>query len=179
LTVSEITKKKICLIGDFGVGKTSLIRRFVDGHFSENYMSTVGVQVSQKDLEVPANSSQVRQKLRLMIWDLEGSTKFQGIARQYIEGSHGAIVVADGNRQESIDHLAGHLALLCSLKTQDIKVIVAFSKADLVEERAARDLLLGSWLPSGERVLAAYLTSAKTGKNVEASFQHLAKSLLL
>lgn len=182
--MSEMPKKKICLIGDFGVGKSSLIRRFVDGQFSEHYLSTVGVQISQKDVEVAANASQASQKLRLMIWDLEGRTnlegraKFEEIVQKFVGGSHGAILVADLKRQETIDHLAEHLALLSSLKIQDVKVIVAFNKADLVEESAARAMLSGSWLPTGERVLASYLTSAKTGENLEAAFQQLAESLL-
>jgi small GTP-binding protein len=176
--LSEMNKRKICLIGDFGVGKTSLIRRFVDRQFSEHYLSTVGVQISQKDVEVPASDSQASQQLRLMIWDLEGSTKFQGITKEYVKGCHAAILVADVNRPETIDHLAEHLALLSSLEIQDLKVIVAFNKADLMEDSAGKDLLLGSWLPSGEQVLASYLTSAKTGENVEAAFQQLAESLL-
>lgn len=176
--MSEITRK-ICMIGDFGVGKTSLIRRFVDSQFSEHYLSTVGVQISQKDVEVPADSSQASQKLRLLIWDLEGRTKFQGIAKQYVEGSHGAILVADLKRQETIDHLAEHMTLLSSIKTEGVKVVVAFNKADLVEESATIATLSGGWLPSGELVQASYLTSAKTGENVEAAFQKLAESLLL
>jgi small GTP-binding protein len=182
--MSEIIKKKICLIGDFGVGKTSLIRRFVDGQFSEHYLSTVGVQISQKDVEVAANGSQARQKLRLMLWDLEGRTnlesraKFEEIVEKFAGGSHGAIVVADLNRQETIDHLAEHLALLSSLKNQAVKVIVAFNKADLMEESAARAIVSSSELSSEACVLASYLTSAKTGENVEAAFQQLTKSLL-
>ena len=175
--VPETTKKKICLIGDFGVGKTSLIRRFIDGRFSENYLSTVGVQVSQKDVEINDDGNHLH-IIRLMIWDLEGRTKFQAISEKYLEGSHGAILVADINRQDSIMHLHEHLALISSLKTQGVKVVVAFNKGDLVKETTTKDLLSGGWFQTQEQVLSAYLTSAKTGQNVEILFERLARSFL-
>jgi small GTP-binding protein len=182
--VSETIKKKICLIGDFGVGKTSLIRCFVDRQFSEHYLSTVGVQISQKDVEIPANARQASQKLRLMIWDLEGRTnsvgraKFETIVQKFIGGSHGAILVADLNRQETIDHLTEHLALLSSLKTKNLKIIVAYNKADLTGEAAAGATLSAEELSLRDCIIASYLTSAKTGDNVEVAFQKLSESLL-
>ena len=65
--------KKICLIGDYGVGKTSLIRRFVDRQFSDKYLSTVGVKISRKSVEATDSQQQKKLKLQLLIWDLECS----------------------------------------------------------------------------------------------------------
>ncbi|MEO1762587.1 MAG: GTP-binding protein, partial [Cyanobacteria bacterium J06629_18] len=75
--------KKICLIGDFGVGKTSLIRRFVDRQFSDKYLSTVGVKISRKSVEVTDSKQGKNLNLQLLIWDIEGSTKFKGISASY------------------------------------------------------------------------------------------------
>jgi small GTP-binding protein len=78
--------KKICLVGDFGVGKTSLIRRFVDRQFSDEYLSTVGVKISRKTLELEGVRQQDQLNLQLLIWDLEGHTKFKAIAPSYLQG---------------------------------------------------------------------------------------------
>ena len=69
--------KKICLVGDFGVGKTSLIRRFVDKQFSDKYLSTVGVKISRKLIELSETESQKAEEIQLIIWDIEGSNKFK------------------------------------------------------------------------------------------------------
>lgn len=70
----ETVSKKICLIGDFGVGKTSLIRRFVENQFSDEYLSTVGVKISRKPVDIPGGSV-----VQLLIWDLEGRTNLKPI----------------------------------------------------------------------------------------------------
>ncbi|NEN93649.1 MAG: GTP-binding protein, partial [Okeania sp. SIO3H1] len=87
--------KKICLVGDFGVGKTSLIRKFVDRQFSDQYLSTVGVKISRKKVDLPKIEVEKNNFLQLLIWDLEGHTKFKAIAPNYLKGASGAIVVAD------------------------------------------------------------------------------------
>lgn len=178
----EISKpnivKKICLIGDFGVGKTSLIRRFVDHQFSQDYLSTVGVQISRKLVEFAIKEGEEQQQVQLVIWDLEGSTKFQPIASSYVQGSQGAIVVADLNRQETIAHLQEHLSLVTEVNPKGIKVIVAFNKSDLIAAEELETIRLENPWQVDSRVLGTYLTSAKTGQNVEEVFQQLALSLL-
>ncbi|NER82072.1 MAG: GTP-binding protein, partial [Leptolyngbya sp. SIO1D8] len=97
-----VIAKKICLIGDFAVGKTSLIRRYVDRQFSDEYLSTVGVKISRKRLDLaPVNNSPSVQ-LQLIIWDLEGRTKFEAIAPGYLQGASGAIVVGALDRQTTL-----------------------------------------------------------------------------
>ena len=100
----SIISKKICLVGDFSVGKTSLIRRFVENKFSDRYLSTVGVKISRKSIEV--ETAIASQLVNLLIWDIEGQTKFQSIATSYLKGASGSIIVADITRPETLEHLS-------------------------------------------------------------------------
>lgn len=165
--------KKMCLIGDFGVGKTSLIRRFVDRQFSDQYLSTVGVKISRKLLshEPPENN------LQLLIWDIEGSTKFKAIAPSYLQGAKAAIVVGDVTRQETLEQISGHVQRFLVINPQSF-VVVALNKADLVDEQTLATLMQTAAFKDQPRVLAVYSTSAKTGKAVDDIFQILAQRMM-
>lgn len=169
--------KKICLVGDFGVGKTSLIRRFVERQFSDQYLSTVGVKISTKIIELPANAEQKVQNLQLMIWDLEGHTKFKAIAPSYLRGASGAIIVADVTRQETIDRLDEHLKLFLSVNSKGF-IIIAFNKSDFFEEEEIDTLLKTYNFKEQVQVLSTYATSAKTGKDVDLIFEKLAYKIV-
>lgn len=161
--------KKICLVGDFGVGKTSLIRRFVDRQFSDQYLSTVGVKISRKALE--------GLNLQLLIWDLEGNTKFKAIAPSYLQGSSGAVIVADVSRSETLERLADHIKLFLSVNPKG-SIVVALNKSDLIEEEKLEKLVQQVQLNDWEQVLGFYLTSAKTGSCVDEIFQELAAKII-
>lgn len=169
--------KKICLVGDFGVGKTSLIRRFVERQFSDQYLSTVGVKISQKQIILPVNPEQKIQNLQLMIWDLEGHTKFKTIAPSYLRGSSGAIIVADVTRQETMERLEEHIKLFLSINSQGF-IIIAFNKSDLFDEEKVAQLLTTYNFSEQPRVISTYATSAKTGKDVDLIFEKLAYKIV-
>ncbi|HAA30910.1 MAG TPA: GTP-binding protein [Cyanobacteria bacterium UBA8553] len=169
-----IISKKICMVGDFGVGKTSLIRRFVDRQFSDQYLSTVGVKISRKTVELSEIKQQNKVNLQLLIWDLEGHTKFKGIAPSYLQGSSGAIVVADVSRQETIERISEHTKLFLSVNPKG-SVIVALNKSDLVEEEKLEKLVQLVQNEGLEKVSGVYQTSAKTGLYVDEIFQELAE----
>ncbi|MDJ0634600.1 MAG: Rab family GTPase [Xenococcaceae cyanobacterium MO_188.B29] len=167
--------KKICLVGDFSVGKTSLIRRFVEDKFSDRYLSTVGVKISRKVVEFATN--QINQSVNLLIWDIEGQTKFQSIAPSYLKGASGSIIVADITRPETLESLQRHLDLFFSVNPQGL-VMVALNKSDLaVEEKLARIIQLYNF-DLHPQVLATYVTSAKTGEYVELMFRQLAENMI-
>jgi small GTP-binding protein len=168
-----IISKKICLVGDFGVGKTSLIRRFVERQFSDQYLSTVGVKISKKTLDLQVGEEQKNQNLQLMIWDLEGHTKFKAIAPSYLQGASGALVVGDVTRQETIDRIPEHINLFFSVNAKGF-IILALNKSDLVDEDKLQKLEQLLQSSQQERVLAIYQTSAKNGLNVDEIFQKLA-----
>ncbi|OZH52348.1 small GTP-binding protein [Hydrocoleum sp. CS-953] len=170
--------KKICLVGDFGVGKTSLIRRFVDRQFSDQYLSTVGVKISSKVVSLATTQIEKNTSLKLLIWDLEGHTKFKAIAPSYLQGASGAIVVADVTRQETIDNLAERLELFFSINPQSL-AILALNKSDLVDAEIINQLLLKFNNQEDERVIATYNTSAKTGENVDDIFDKLSYRIMV
>jgi small GTP-binding protein len=171
--MSTITQK-ICLLGDFNVGKTSLVRRFIEGQFSDRYLSTVGVKVSRKSVEVK-NNPDIHQ-INLLLWDLEGNTKFKSITPGYLKGASGSIIVADLSRTDTLQNLHQHLELFLEINPQGLATI-ALNKADLVpSEKLAQ--LLENYQPSNfPGILGVYPTSAKTGDRVEEIFQELAAAL--
>lgn len=175
----SIISQKICTIGNFAVGKTSLIRRFVESKFSDNYLSTVGVKISRKiiDLQEP-HHNKTDLKLQFLIWDIEGKTKFKGIAPSYLQGAKGAIVVADVTRQETILNLQEHIDLFFSVNPKKTKIIVAFNKSDLVEPERLKSIIDPNQIMKDERIIATYATSAKTGNNVDEIFYKLAKNII-
>ncbi|HEY9638350.1 MAG TPA: Rab family GTPase [Coleofasciculaceae cyanobacterium] len=172
-----IISKKICLVGDFGVGKTSLIRRFVEHQFSDQYLSTVGVKISKKTIELQAVEQQQTQNLQLMIWDLEGHTKFKAIAPSYLQGASGAFVVADVTRNETIERIPEHIKLFSSINPKGV-IIIALNKSDLVDEEKLEKLEQLLQTSKQERVIAIYRTSAKTGSNVDEIFHKLAHRII-
>ncbi len=167
--------KKICLIGDFGVGKTSLIRRFVDRQFSDQYLSTVGVKISRK--LVGFTGAQKSQDLQLLIWDIEGSNKFKAIAPSYFQGAKGAVIVGDVTRQETLDNLSDFIQSFLAVNPKS-HIVIALNKSDIIEAEYLKKLGKIYDFSGQTSVLSTYLTSAKTGNNVDEIFQVLAHALI-
>lgn len=165
------------MVGDFSVGKTSLIRRFVERQFSDQYLSTVGVKISRKAVDLPNVKPEEIVNLQLLIWDIEGHTKFKAIAPSYLQGASGVILVADLSRQETIERLIEHLNLFLSVNPKG-EVIVALNKADLVSEKDRENLNNCVPKPVIEKAMEIYQTSAKTGDYVDEIFQKLAYSMV-
>jgi small GTP-binding protein len=160
-------QKKICLLGAFSVGKTSVIQRFVESMFSDKYLTTVGVKIDKKILSVADKD------IKLMIWDLEGEDDVCKINSSYLRGAAGYILVADGMRPQTlVTALAIHETSQALLGP--IPAILAMNKADLREDW----LVSEADLQSAERALPVRYTSAKSGSNVEALFSDLAQSML-
>jgi len=157
------------MIGDFGVGKTSLIRRYVDRQFSDRYLSTVGVKISRKLIDTPP--------LQLLIWDIEGSTKFKAIAPTYLQGARGAIIVADVSRSETLDHLSSHIDSFLGINPQSF-VAVALNKADLLKAEQVDEMLQVIQQFAHPQVIVTQATSAKTGESVDRLFEILAHYLI-
>jgi small GTP-binding protein len=174
-SVMTTISRKICLVGDFGVGKTSLIRRFVDRQFSDQYLSTVGVKVSRKLLELADSTS--TQNFQLLLWDIEGNTRFKAIAPTYLQGAKGAIIVADVTREETLEHLAKHVQQFLRANPQGV-IVLALNKSDLIEAETLTRLLQLYRFTDQPRILATYPTSAKTGAHVDEIFQQLSQSIL-
>lgn len=165
----SMISRKLCMIGDFGVGKTSLIRRYVDRQFSDQYLSTVGVKISRKLMNDPP--------LQLLIWDIEGSTKFKAIAPAYLQGAKGAIVVADVTRPETIEHVSEHVDHFLTINPQSF-VAIALNKADLLKDEQVDELIESIQLANSPQVIVTRSTSAKTGASVDQVFELLSQYLI-
>jgi len=168
----SLISKKICLVGDFGVGKTSLIRRFVDRQFSDRYLSTVGVKISRKLVESPESEPQSLQGTQLLIWDIEGSNKFKGIAPSYFQGAKGAVIVGDVTRPETLTNINEFITSFIAVNPKS-HLVIALNKSDLIEVEYLEELQQTHQF-NQPCVLATYLTSAKSGNNVDEIFQILA-----
>ncbi len=160
-------QKKICLLGAFSVGKTSLIQRYVSSLFSEQYLTTVGVKVDKKTVHVDD------QDVMMMIWDLAGEDDYNRLQTSYLRGSSGYILVADGTRPNTVQTLLDIAARTRDV-LGDVPCIAALNKADLEAEW----LLDEAALQSIETGFTSFRTSAKTGQNVEAVFEALARAML-
>lgn len=169
----ETYSKKICLLGDFAVGKTSLVRRFVHNRFDDVYISTIGVKVSRKTVVLPRDADIV--EVKLMVWDLAGSQEFGSVAASYLRGSSGAILVCDMTRQETLASLAHYVENLRTVMPR-VHLVIAANKMDLVEHH---QLTANQVIDCANQLSAAtYFTSAKEGDQVDQAFRHLAATLL-
>jgi small GTP-binding protein len=165
--------KKVCLLGDFAVGKTSLVRRFVYDRFDERYISTIGVKVSRKIVALPHDDGVV--ELALMLWDLAGSEEFGRVRTSYMRGAAGALLVCDVTRPETLDALQTY-ALDLRHVSPAARIVLAGNKSDLVDRQQVSAEEIGR---AAAELGAPYdWTSAKTGTGVEALFRRLGQMLL-
>jgi small GTP-binding protein len=161
-------QKKICLLGGFAVGKTSLVRRFVTGMFSELYQTTIGVTIENKTLLVGD------QNVALMIWDLYGEDDFQKMRESYLRGSSGYILVADGMRRSTLD-TAEALHQLAQSTLGPVPFVLMVNKADQLKEWEIDEATLARLRHKGWLVFTG---SAKTGDGVPELFMRLTQTLL-
>ena len=160
------------MLGDFAVGKTSLVRRFIHNTFDDRYLSTIGVKVGRKTVSVPTEQDVVQ--VTMVLWDLAGSERFDSVRASYLRGAAGALLVCDLTREETLEALVTYAANLRQ-ETEDPLLMIVANKQDLPERRVGQADL--------ERVAESlgaplFLTSAKTGANVDVVFRRLAESLI-
>ena len=164
--------KKVCLLGTFAAGKTSLVRRFVYNRFDDKYTSTIGVKVSRKTVSIPVNGA--LQRLNMMLWDLDGRSELDRVRASYLRGSAGAVLVCDLTRADTLEEVYRYVDNLQQVSPHCLLVLAA-NKMDLTNEHQVTE----------EQVVAvayklnapAYFTSAKDGDNVDQLFRHLGQLL--
>lgn len=161
-------QKKICMLGAFAVGKTSLVSRFVTSMFSEKYLSTVGVKIDKKTVEVGSES------VMLMLWDIYGEDSMQKVQMSYLKGASGYLLVADATRRETLDK-AVSLHERAREVTGDVPFLLVVNKSDLVAQCEIDDAALQPVVASGWKFLRG---SAKTGQGVEEAFTMITQQMV-
>ncbi|WP_431275576.1 Rab family GTPase [Variovorax ureilyticus] len=160
-------QKKICLLGAFGVGKTSLVRRYVDTIFSDTYLTTVGVKIDKKMVTVGA------EEMALILWDIAGEDEVAAVRVTYLRGAAGYLLVVDGTRPETLD-TAESIQRRIVAELGQVPFFVLLNKSDLQEDWALSPARIEALEAEGWTFRR---TSAKTGIGVEEAFQELAARL--
>ncbi|RAM48503.1 MAG: GTP-binding protein [Hapalosiphonaceae cyanobacterium JJU2] len=161
-------QKKICMVGAFATGKTSLVGRFVHSIFSEKYQTTVGVKIDKKTVKIQG------QDINFILWDLYGEDEFQKVRMSYLRGASGYLLVVDGTRKNTLEK-AFNLQIKVENTIGTVPFILILNKWDLIEEWEINDAEINEVVQRGWTVIK---TSAKTGLGVEESFQILANQIL-
>ncbi len=159
-------QKKICMVGSFAVGKSSLVARYVQNKFSEKYQTTVGVKIDRKEIDIDGVP------VRLILWDLHGEDDFQKVRATYLRGSSGILLVADGTRPETMA-VARRLKDTATEAVGEIPFVLLVNKCDLTTEWAVDDAAA-----STEFACPVLRTSAKTGESVEDAFMMLTREMV-
>jgi small GTP-binding protein len=162
-------QNKICMLGAFGVGKTSLVSRFVSSIFSERYLTTVGVKIDKKTVSLESGD------MTLMLWDIYGQDEFQTVRDSYLRGATGYLLVADGTRYSTLD-TAVTLQKRAESVIGRVPFLLLLNKSDLDREWQVDEETLVNLVDEGWRVVR---TSAKTGDGVEDAFTTLAQEMAL
>ena len=169
MSEQQVTKK-VCLVGDFSVGKSSLVARYVNHTFSDKYLTTVGVSIKTKIVNVTETRS-----VKLIIWDIAGEQALSSATERYLKGANGLLMVADGLRQPTID--ASHKLFDEARKLLgNVPYVSVINKADLP---GFADAYPHDPAESENRIIDGHIyTSAKTGLNVEFAFASLAANFV-
>jgi len=160
-----ILQKKICMIGDFSVGKTSLVAKFVRQTFSDKYLTTVGVKIDTKLLTLP-NGNQ----MKFILWDIAGSESLTTTTASYLRGVAGFLLVVDGTRLPTWNS-ALNLREAVEKQLGNKPFVILLNKADLQDQWEMDEQVIEEKTKQGWKLLT---TSAKSGMNVEEAFLELA-----
>lgn len=172
--VEDRIKRKILLLGDGAVGKTSLIRRFVVDKFSDDYITTIGTKVTKKDLRLESPNKST--DFTFLIWDVLGQKGYKGIQESAFQGAKGALVVYDVTRSETAASLQKYWIPHLMKIAGPISLVLVGNKVDLAKDRGEASEVLEYFMDAFDT--KGFLSSAKTGENVEATFLTLAKYMV-
>jgi small GTP-binding protein len=161
-------QKKICMLGSFSVGKTSLVRRYVHGFFDEKYQTSIGVKIDKKIVNV------LGEDVELILWDIYGEDRFQKVQMSYLSGMFGYLLVVDPTRRDTLDEALDLQQRVVEAKGS-LPSILAFNKCDLLEDWDIDTDRIAQIEARGQIVLR---TSAKTGEGVELAFSRLTQAML-
>ena len=155
--------KKICMVGAFAVGKTSLVKQYVECIYDEKYHTTIGVKIDKKTVK---NKDEI---IQLMIWDIEGVDGFTDLKPSYLRGASGIVLVVDGTRKKTLEP-AEKILKMVKKNLSDVPVLLLINKSDLV---STWQITLTDSLSLGVDKNNTFQTSAKENENVELAFKRM------
>jgi small GTP-binding protein len=166
---SQLIKKKVCMLGASGVGKTCLVKRYVESLYNENYLNSVGVKIDKKEVEID------KRRMLILLWDIKGGDDFQSLRTSYLRGASGIMLVVDGTRRRTLEvALDFHKRIYEEVGTIP-SVVSMFNKDDLSSQWEVHNSEIESLAAKNIPVVRG---SAKTGKGVEDAFFSLASKML-
>jgi small GTP-binding protein len=161
-------KKKVCMLGAFAVGKTSLVQQYVHSIFSDKYHTTVGVKIEKTQVKIK------EALVDLIIWDLHGEDDFQHVRLSYLKGASGCIYVVDGTRGATLA-TALNLRGIVENTMGNLPFVLVINKSDLKDQWEIDPLIIEELDGQGVIVIE---TSAKAGTEVEQTFRLLTKKMM-
>ena len=161
---------KIILLGDSGVGKTSISARYIDSSFKDNYQATLQVEKRMKII-----NEDDKTPLRLNIWDTAGQEKFRAITRQFYRDCHGAFIVFDLTKKSTFNELKNWINELKTHGDEDTVIIILGNKSDLNTEREIPEEDIKNEI---EKNYKYFEVSAKTGNNISLAFDEMRKLIM-
>ncbi len=161
-------KKKVCMLGSFAVGKTSLVQQFVHSIFSEKYHTTIGVKIDQKIVQID------HQEVNLLLWDIHGEDIYQKVKPAYLIGASGYFIVVDGQRKKTLE-MGLELYEMAQKVLGDVPFLLLINKSDLIDQWEIKDEDCKELTKKGIPFL---FTSAKEGSMVEEAFMKLSRLML-
>ena len=161
--------KKICMLGAFSVGKSSLVKSFVHSIFSEKYHTTIGVKIDKKKIIVN------EEPINLIIWDIEGVDIFTELNTSFLRGASGIALVIDGTRPNTLD-TAQNILDIVGETLGETNTVILINKSDLKKKWLIKEANIENLPVTSDDI---FYTSAKSGENVEKAFQHLADMIML
>lgn len=171
---SEVKKKfinlKIILVGDVSVGKTSVIERYINNNFKDDYTCTIQAEQKTKIINEDSNTS-----IRMDIWDTVGQEKFRSLTRQYYRDSQGAIIVFDITKKKTFDSLQTWIDDIKDYSDKDIPIIIIGNKSDLIDEREVSENNINEFLNDK---YTYFEVSAKYGNNIDLAFNKIKKLIM-
>lgn len=167
---------KILILGNAAVGKTSLINRFCEGAFQEDYKPTLGANIVRKDVDIQGSGSIV--KVRLILWDLAGQEKYSVVRSMYFSGVEGALLIYDLTRYNTFDSISSKWMkdFKKYVRKESVFILIG-NKSDLNDKRVV-PTERGKELAKEIRASHFIETSAKLGENIEEAFLTLVKQIL-
>jgi small GTP-binding protein len=161
-------QKKVCMLGSFSVGKTSLVRRFVESIFSDAYQTSIGVKIEKKVVHSG------NEDVTLVLWDIHGEDVYQKIHMSYLRGMSGYLLVVDGTRRQTLDDALA-LNERVIQEAGKVPIVLVFNKNDLAEKWEIDSVRESELTAAGWTIIR---TSAKTGDSVEEVFAKLTAAML-